>query len=99
MLHISILIAAHSLLASPAAGRDLYERVVPSLALIDAGAEGRGSGFVIDVDRKWLVTNHHVVGDAKTVDVLFPAWLDGELLVEREVYQANFRQWKHSGRV
>jgi S1-C subfamily serine protease/Tfp pilus assembly protein PilF len=99
LLHISILIAAHSLLASPVAGRDIHQRVLPSLALIDAGAEGRGSGFVIDVDRKWLVTNYHVVGNAKTVDILFPVWLDGELLVERDVYQANFRQWKHSGRV
>src|SRR5437764_7523423 len=83
----------------PLAGRDVYRQLLPSVAWVQAGREGRGTGWVADVDKKWLVTNHHAVGNAKTVEVMFPQFSDGQLVVEREAYQVNARKWKIDGRV
>lgn len=85
--------------AEPISGRDAYRQVLPSVAWVQAGREGRGTGWVADVEKKWLVTNHHAVGDAKSVEVMFPQFDDGQLITDREAYQVNFRKWKIDGRV
>src|SRR5262249_42921757 len=85
--------------ADPAAGRDLYRQLLPSVAWVQAGREGGGSGGIAAVGRKRLGTNHHGVGAAKTVEVMFPQFDDGRLIVEREAYQVNVRKWKIDGRV
>src|SRR5438105_4289990 len=79
--------------------RDSYRQTLPSVAWVQAGREGRGTGWVADAGKKWLLTNYHTVGDAKTVEVMFPQYLDGRLLVDREAYQVNFPKWKIDGRV
>lgn len=51
----------------------LYERVGPgvaSIAVSSGGRTGTGSGFVLD-DEGYILTNDHVVGDARTVRVRF----------------------------
>ena len=85
--------------ADPDSGRDLYRRVLPSVAWVHAGREGRGTGWVADAGKKWLVTNYHAVGDATTVDVMFPQFRDGRLIVEREAYQIHVREWTIAGKV
>jgi S1-C subfamily serine protease/regulator of sirC expression with transglutaminase-like and TPR domain len=85
--------------AEPPSGREIHERLVPSCAWVVAGAEGRGTGWLVDAARKWLVTNYHVVGDSKSADVLFPVWRDGRLLAERDEYVTNMRQWRIEGKV
>lgn len=67
----------------PATGKGLYQRLLKSVAWIEAN--GRGTGFVVDVQRRWLVTCAHVVGERDQVDVVFP-WYDGGLVVERSRY-------------
>ena len=96
---VSLLLLTLIPAAEPVPGRDLYQQMLPSVAWVQAGREGRGTGWVADVDKKWLVTNYHAVGDAKTVEVMFPQFQDGRLIVEREAYQVNFRKWKVDGRV
>ncbi|MDO8210975.1 S1C family serine protease [Conexibacter sp. CPCC 206217] len=67
--------------------RDIYDRDAPGVVYVRAGAVAQttstlgrqqadpqgattGTGFVID-DEGHILTNHHVVGDAKTVNVRF----------------------------
>ncbi|HSG71339.1 MAG TPA: trypsin-like peptidase domain-containing protein, partial [Planctomycetaceae bacterium] len=55
---------------------DLIERSEPACVRIDVkykdGNSGIGSGFVVDTERKWVVTNYHVVGDSVSATVIFP---------------------------
>ncbi|MBD3676292.1 MAG: DUF1080 domain-containing protein [Planctomycetaceae bacterium] len=54
---------------------DLIETTEPACVRIDVnykdGSQGIGSGFVVDVERKWIVTNYHVVGDSESAVVTF----------------------------
>lgn len=63
---------------------DLIERTEPACVRIDVtykdGSQGIGSGFVVDVERKWVVTNYHVVGDSKSATVIFPDKTKAEVL-------------------
>jgi len=45
-----------------------------------------GSGSVIDVARKRVLTNEHVVGSSETATVLFPVFQKGKLVAERDFY-------------
>lgn len=64
-----LIVSGNPLLADELSIADLIERAEPSCVRIDVthkdGSKGIGSGFVVDVERKWVVTNYHVVGDSK----------------------------------
>ena len=47
--------------------------------------DGAGSGFVIDTDKKLLVTCRHIVADRAKIDVIFPWVRDGELVTDRDL--------------
>ncbi|MBP3953977.1 trypsin-like peptidase domain-containing protein [Gemmata sp. G18] len=51
--------------------------------------DGAGSGFVVDVQKRLLVTCRHVVADRKKVDVFLPWYRDGELVTDRREYLRN----------
>ena len=61
------LLALHASAAEPLACRELYRQVVPLCAWVLAGNEGRGTGWIVDAGKKWLITNFHVVGESKSV--------------------------------
>ncbi|MBL8951353.1 MAG: trypsin-like peptidase domain-containing protein [Myxococcaceae bacterium] len=46
--------------------RELYQKVAPSTVIV-RGRRGYGTGIVID-PRGFILTNHHVIADAETVD-------------------------------
>src|SRR5207245_10868968 len=46
----------------------------------------QGTGWLVDRDRKLLVTNRHVVGTQKQVQVLFPVYRNGQLIDDRAYY-------------
>src|SRR5689334_20279867 len=86
---------------APAADKDagsgggVYHRVLKSVVWIviaeDAGG-GRmrvasGSGSVISVPDRLVLTNYHVVRDAATAKVMFPIFKKGELVPEKEHYK------------
>ncbi len=103
MLPLAIL-ASLLLLTPPAPAADpsppdLYQRTLRGTAWVITPTKGKGTGWVIDRDRKWLITNFHVVGDHETVDVLFPARREGRLVTERTYYLQNLRDLHRSGRV
>jgi S1-C subfamily serine protease len=94
-LFLAVLVVSGFLSAAcPAAAgeqmpRALYARTVRSAALIliDKGSNwASGSGSLVDRERKLVITNYHVVKKEDTVDVVFPAYDEGELITERDYY-------------
>lgn len=55
-------------------------------AWVRAENDGAGAGFVVDTEKRLLVTCRHVVAERKKVDVFFPWIRDGELVTDRREY-------------
>jgi tetratricopeptide (TPR) repeat protein len=49
--------------------------------------DGSGTGWLLDRDRRLVVTNHHVVGRAEVVQVVFPSYEKGKVVAERSHYR------------
>jgi hypothetical protein len=69
-------------------GEKIYQRVLRSTVWVIAGTT-TGTGSLVDQTRRLVVTNHHVVGDKPTVEVLFPALKAGRVIAERDYYVKN----------
>jgi S1-C subfamily serine protease len=65
------------------------ELVLGSCAWVRAENDGAGGGFVVDAEKRLLVTCRHVVADRKKVDVFFPWYRAGELVTDRRDYLGN----------
>jgi S1-C subfamily serine protease len=63
--------------------------LLASCAWVRAENDGAGTGFVIDADKKLLVTCRHLVGERTKVDVIFPWHRKGELVASRQDYLGN----------
>ena len=71
-----------------------YQTTVVSTAWVLAKAGGKtssGTGVLIDAEKKLLITNFHVVGEARTAIVFFPEMKDGRPEVERKYYLDNVK--------
>ncbi len=60
-----------------------------SCAWVRAENDGAGAGFVVDAEKRLLVTCRHVVADRKKVDTFLPWHRDGELVTDRREYLRN----------
>src|SRR5262249_49476789 len=72
--------------AADAPGKGLYQRTLSGTAwvLISRGSHNAmASGWVLDVPRRLLVTNNHVVGGSDSVLVVFPRYEGGKLVAEK----------------
>lgn len=58
-----------------------------------------GAGVLIDTDRRLVVTNAHVVGDARNTVVFFPEIKDDRPVVQRDHYLDNVKKLGIRGRV
>jgi tetratricopeptide (TPR) repeat protein len=83
----------------PSTGAGVYQGMLHSTAFVvveEQNAAGQtnivgwGSGWVVDRDRKLLVTNHHVVGLARKAKVYFPVTEGKHVVTERNRYLAEF---------
>lgn len=70
---------------------------VRSVGWVRAGADGVGTGFVVDADRRWLLTCRHVIGERKRVEVFFPRFENGELLTEKSRYLGDREELRRTG--
>lgn len=68
------------------------ELPLAACAWVRAENDTAGSGFLVDVDNRLLVTCRHVVGERQKVDVFFPWYQHGQLRSERRDYLRN-RDW------
>jgi S1-C subfamily serine protease len=105
MRHLRSSVAALTLLAVPGLGlgprlaaqdvdtADLYEKVVKSAVFIVTplkGGAARGSGSLIDLDKKLVLTNYHVVDEADFVYVQFPQYTkSGQMITNPKTYMDN----------
>lgn len=71
----------------------LYKKAVRSCVFIIVpvkGGLGMGSGSLVDVEKRIVVTNYHVVEDRDIVFVQFPMYQKtGEIVTDKELYFAN----------
>jgi tetratricopeptide (TPR) repeat protein len=86
-------------LSGHATAADLYESTLRGTAWVVTPSKGKGTAWLLDRDRRLLVTNFHVVADHETVDVVFPAYRDRRLVTERRHYAENLKALAVPGRV
>ncbi len=64
---------------------NVYQKALASTVLI-ATDKGRGSGALVDVEKRLVVTNYHVIRSGAPVRVWFPEFRDDVLLTEPSHY-------------
>ncbi len=85
-------------------GRQVYREAVRGTALVIAG-DSAGTGFLIDRERRLLLTAHHVVTDSDNgrvtdeVRVVFPAFEDGRPVAEKAYYKERLATLSVRGKV
>lgn len=100
------LVLCSALLFSPGnvrANEKVYNKLVPSTTWIVAelgnGQASYGSGVLVNAQKKWVLTNRHVVRDNSEVTVFFPVVKDGSAVVEKGYYIREATKLKVPGRV
>ncbi len=92
-----------SLLTSVArADAEIYNQTLKSTAWVLAKSDGEtssGTGVLVDAEKKLLITNFHVVGNARTAVIFFPKLKDSKPVVERDSYLKNVKTLGVRGRV
>jgi S1-C subfamily serine protease len=79
-------------------GKEIFQRTLKSMVWIVHRVElsnGRvalatGSGSLIDVPRRLVLTNYHVVGNESDVTLFFPQFEKGRLIATKEHYEQQF---------
>jgi S1-C subfamily serine protease len=88
---------------APLTGKEIYQRTLKSTVwiahLVELGggraALATGSGSVIDVPGRLILTNFHVVGNEKEVRVFFPQFdKQGKLIAAKDHYLQQLRDGK-----
>lgn len=95
---MTVLAAAQSAFADVETYRNTLKCTSWVLAKTD-GETSSGTGVLVDADKKLMVTNFHVVGDARSTVVFFPAMKNGKPIVERSHYLKNVKKLGVRGRV
>src|SRR5262249_31965545 len=71
---------------------DFYEKVVNSCVFIITPMKGgfsMGSGSLIEAEKRYLITNYHVVHDSDFVFVQFPAYDKRKMVTDKKIYIEN----------
>src|SRR6266851_8564455 len=92
VLGLALFLLAALAASAPADGltsNDLYQQTLRSTAMVvvpSGDKASQGTGWLVDRERKLLVTNCHVVGGQKQVLVVFPVYRNGQVITERNYY-------------
>ncbi len=83
-------------------GAKVYKKAVPSVVWVhsqrDAGL-ATGSGSLVDLDRRLVLTNYHVVLENPSAKVFFPHFRDGSPVAERDYYRDRAKRLAINARV
>lgn len=80
-------------------GPELYCRTLPATVLVVTPTRGKGTGWLLDREKRLVITNFHVVGDNDTVDVIFPAFDGDRPITARGYYVENRRTLEDAGQL
>jgi hypothetical protein len=84
-------------------GAKVYKDLLKSICWIHSprtgGKVATGTGSLVDLDRRLVLTNYHVVGDRDIVKVMFPRTEKGKVVAERDFYRDRFRRYGIVGKV
>lgn len=92
-------LGASFLMAKPVwADAKVYKDTLPSTTWIITKVDGvtsKGTGVLVDAEKKLVVTNFHVVGEARTAIVFFPDLnADGQPIVSPRHYTENYTKYQ-----
>jgi serine protease Do len=94
--------AVAQLTSAATADVEIYNKTLKSTAWVLARSgdvTSSGTGVVVDVEKKLLITNFHVVGEARSTVIFFPEFKDDKLNVDRQHYVTNIEEIGVRGRV
>jgi len=83
----------------PLSGPEVYRRTLRGVAWVHSSDAGKGTGWILDRSRRLLVTCAHVVGDNKTVNVVFPVREAGAVVADRGYYYEHMSDLRVRGHV
>ena len=89
-----MLVAARSAVLLPPSP---YAAILPGCAYLRADPDGSGTAWVVNAEKKWLLTCRHVVGEQTRVEIFFPRFDDGRLRTLRSEYLSDLAASKHRG--
>jgi len=85
------------------ADEKVYQQLLPGTVWVitptSFGKANTGSGALIDLEKKWVVTNYHVVEDQADVLVCFPTQESGQVVSQRTYYAKHIDKLGIRGRV
>lgn len=80
----------------------IYNETLKSTAWVLAKTDGStssGTGVLVNAEKKLLVTNFHVVGDARAAVIFFPDYKNDQPINDRDHYLKNVKKLGIRGRV
>ncbi|WP_161603352.1 S1 family peptidase [Blastopirellula marina] len=96
------LVMVSGMVSTSRADSTVYEKTLKSTAWVLAktgGETSSGTGVLVDAEKKLLVTNYHVVGDARAAVIFFADLTNGKPEVARSHYLTNVKKLGLRGRV
>jgi S1-C subfamily serine protease len=84
------------------ANETVYQKALRSTVLVigkGPNNRGFGTGAVIDLEQRLVVTNYHVVGETAECVLFFPAYRDGRAIPEKTHYLDHVNELALAGRV
>jgi S1-C subfamily serine protease len=74
---------------------NVYKKTLPGcVGVCRPGDCFPSSGWIVDLKKKWVITNKHVVGLATSVEVMFPAYRpDGHVIHEEGYYLTTAKRY------
>lgn len=91
--------AAPGPVALALSGEQVYQKLVSSSVFLITPT-GAGTGFVVNIDKRLVITNYHVVGRENEVAILFPMYdSSGELITDAGAYRKQRREIAVKGEV
>jgi S1-C subfamily serine protease len=83
-------------------GSGVYKSAVPSVVWIHSkrtNGLATGSGSLIDVERRLVLTNYHVVQEVPTAGIFFPQFRDNQPIAEKDYYKDRAKRLAIPGKV
>lgn len=84
---------------SPAPSAKIYSDTLSGVGWVQSADRARGTGWVVDHNRRWLITCYHVVGDNDHAEVFFPFREDGKTVSEKAFYLEHRSRLEKDGLV